>query len=174
MKAVDVVVRARSQIGQKTKYGLGKGGYDPGGIHPFDSKGFCDCSGFTSWTCGESRKTSHPLYVNFNGGWFETSSMYIDATVWKGKGSFELALEGLPGMLLVWPDRKVPGTTRVLQGHVGVIVAVEGGKPTRVVHCSAGNFRATGDAIQETDADMFERHGAVIAKPGWIEFAAAV
>ena len=42
-------------------------------------------------------------------------------------------------------------------GHVGVVTETSGGVATRVVHCSGGNYRATGDAVRETDAAVFER-----------------
>lgn len=60
----------------KGKYKLGTGGFKPNRDSPFDSNGFCDCSGFTSYCLQQPRVE--------NGIWWNTSSIYKDA---KGAGS---------------------------------------------------------------------------------------
>ena len=67
--------RARSAIGKKIAYKLGKGGYHPEDPSP-SWFGESDCSGFVSWCLGISRKK------NFGDGhqWVSTSDIYRDAT----------------------------------------------------------------------------------------------
>lgn len=148
-----LIQRARSAIGQGTQYKLGKGGMKPADPNPSDAPGFCDCSGFVCWALGISRRTDHPLYVNFNGGWINTNAMVHDAG--NRTGLFRPAPLMIPGVVLVYPGvgRKV--------GHCGVLTEV-GTSPAeaKVVHCSAGNSRR-GDAIQETDLSVFRHPGTI-------------
>jgi hypothetical protein len=136
------------------------GGYDPKKILPSTVQ--CDCSGFVAWCLGVSRKlVGNPYYANLNGGWFETSAVYRDAR--SPLGMVEEVSIPKPGDIIVWPDRP-PN-----QGHIGIISRVnEAGHPTTVIHCSKGNQKEYGDAIQENDSLLFFNHGAICAKVAWV------
>jgi hypothetical protein len=166
MKPEEVVRRARSVINLGCAYKLGKGGFSPAAPVPWSSVGECDCSGFASWAIGVSRQTDNPWYKKQNGGWFETSAIVADCKT--PFGFFDLVPWELaePGMLLVWGDSKAAGKVR--QGHVGIITVVRNGEPNSVAHCSSGNFRTFGDAIQETDVSIFRRNGAVVARCAFV------
>jgi cell wall-associated NlpC family hydrolase len=159
MKRSVVVARAKAVIGLPTIYELGKGGFTASKPTP-GSK--CDCSGFVAWVLGVSRKTNNPYYKNQNGGWFETSAVFKDATNTMGMVDKVEINAVKPGDLVVWPD----GGGR--QGHIGIVSVVEG-LPKMVIHCSTGNYRKTGDAIQETPVDIFLNNNAIFAKVGWVE-----
>lgn len=131
--------RARSCLNRKIKYVLGSGGFDP--TTSMGSK--CDCSGYVAWAIGVPRELPPT-----SGKWLQTT------TYWRGGGEVG---EGLfdrvagtpePGDIFVYPDG--PG-----EGHMGIITRVASGKPTRVVHCSNGNFKRFGDAVQETGTAVF-------------------
>ena len=68
------MARARGVVSKGCHYGLGHGGMFPERTYPWDDEHFLDCSGFVSWALGRSRKNSSPRYMNFNGGWFETTA----------------------------------------------------------------------------------------------------
>lgn len=155
-----ILDRARQACAIPTKYVLGKGGMKPTREVPGNSEGQCDCSGFVSWCLGISRQTTNPFYRQLNGGWIETTAVAADAL--KPGGVFVKVEQPAPGDIIVWGDRRVNG--RHTQGHIGVISAVEDGRATRVIHCSSGNFRRTGQAVQETSADVFHRNGAICAR----------
>lgn len=131
--------RARSALGRKTIYDLGSGGMKPGG--PLDKK--CDCSGFVAWAIGIPRQIPPGT-----GGWLDT-----DAYARGGAPAFPglavpVAPSGVqPGDIYVYPDYKLNGVVK--QGHIGIISAVQGGVPTKVIHCSLSNSNA-GDAVKET------------------------
>jgi len=58
-----------------------------------------------------------------------------------------------PGDLYVYPG------SEGRQGHIGIIPRIDAAeKPTHVIHCSLGNFRTHGDAVQETEAGVFVRN----------------
>jgi cell wall-associated NlpC family hydrolase len=146
MNVTDALARAASMIGKGTKYKLGSGGMDPNASTPVNLSGECDCSGFVCWCFEMSRKTNHPAYVQFNGGWINTDAIVHDAV--SAVGFFSRIDEPRPGALYVYPS---PAPKR--SGHVGIISKV-GSKPM-VIHCSSGNFKAKKDAIQETDPKVF-------------------
>lgn len=163
MKASQLLTRAKSAIGKGTIYQLGAGGMNPGVDHPGRSpEGSalrCDCSGFTAWVFGFSRQTRHPFYVRKNGGWINTDAMHADAL--DCVGFFTKLDEPIPGCIVVYP-----GGAGGKIGHVGIVSEVKGGKVTKVIHCSSGNFRAYKDAIRETPPDVFNRSDALFA---WFE-----
>lgn len=146
-----VLSRALSAPGKKTLY------KSPGKMPSFASSTWPsgaqnDCSGFVSWCLrfSESRKVDHPLYQKANGGWFETTAIYRDGL--ESTGYFTKLEQARPGALLVYPDY-VGTDGRTHDGHVGIVVEVSGkgvSGVTKVVHCSAGNFHATQDAVQIT------------------------
>lgn len=145
-----IVSRARSAIGYEVEYRLGCGGIMPSAVHPWDAAKCCDCSGFACWCCGISRQqVDH---------WLNTDAMVQDG---KTPGGFfeQVPLEmALPGHLLVY-GRSKPGT----HGHVGVISVVTNKGPFRAIHCSSGNWKRRGDAIQETGIDVWRARPDSIA-----------
>ena len=153
MTPADTVDRARSAVGHGCDYHLGAGGMRPNEPHPWDKREgriACDCSGFAMWAWGLSR-FQKPV-------WFDTSRIVAEARY--GKGLFEALATWAdlkPGDGLVWGDRHGK------QGHVGVVVSVD---PVRVIHCSRGNWLKSEpkDAIQETDASVFEKNGALAVR----------
>lgn len=149
LEPTEVVTRARSQIGLKTIYDLGRGGFYPGSLTAADTKGRCDCSGFVAWCLKESRYVTFEMYVAELGHWVETSAIVRDAN--RPFGMFNRVPMGQaqPGMVIVYGDR--PGH----QGHVGIISEVGSGAIRKVVHCAKSNYLHTGDAIQETSPEIF-------------------
>jgi cell wall-associated NlpC family hydrolase len=156
MQVEAVMARAFSAIRQGTRYELGKGGIKPGAPTPATS-GRCDCSGFVAWCFGMSRIMKDRFYVDYNGGWFETSAVWKD--IGSSVGIFEPIKTKKRGAVIVYPDDKLGG-----QGHIGIVVDND-----EVVHCSKGND-TVGDAIQITDYGAFERstHAKMNARLGWL------
>ncbi|MEJ7612142.1 CHAP domain-containing protein [Candidatus Fervidibacteria bacterium JGI MDM2 SSWTFF-3-K9] len=150
MTVNELLKRARSALGKKVKYRLGAGGIDPKSPTPASVDNACDCSGFVCWCLGISRKTDHPLYVRFNGGWINTDAIVHDAN--SPTGFFRKIPEPKVGCLIVFPSKK----PRRPYGHVGIVTEVREGKVTKVIHCSSGNFRRHGDAIKETPPTVFQ------------------
>jgi cell wall-associated NlpC family hydrolase len=144
------LLRARGAVGKGTKYRLGAGGMNALARLPGNALNECDCSGYVCWAMGMARLTTHPMYVRFNGGWINTDAMYYDGYR-RQAGFFELLPNARAGALIVYPAGK-RGV-----GHVGIVTAVDAQRrATRVLHCSAGNYRK-GDAIAETPPDVFKR-----------------
>ena len=143
MEVDAVIARAESAVNQGIRYKLGKGGMNAGSPTPA-AGGQCDCSGFVAWALGMSRKTSDAFYVNFNGGWIETTAVWTDTG--KSVGIFEQLDAPRRGGVVVFPDAM--GS----QGHIGVLTAAD-----RVIHCSLGNDHRTGDAIQQNNLAVFNR-----------------
>lgn len=158
MTVDQLLARARSVAGRKIRYKLGAGGMVADAPTPANIDGACDCSGFTSWALGISRRTDHPLYQRFNGGWINTDAMVHDAS--QATGFFSRLAEPVVGALIVYP--RIGKTV----GHVGIVTKVAGGAVSRVIHCSSGNFRNFGDAIRETPPTVFQRPQAILA---WYE-----
>jgi peptidoglycan hydrolase-like protein with peptidoglycan-binding domain len=137
--------RAGAGCGKGTVYTLGKGGFDP--TQPMTRE--CDCSGFVAWAIGIPRELPPG-----SDQWLATDNY------WQGgspvaDGLFGRVAPGQaqPGDLYVYPDAEGR------QGHIGIITRIDAvGKPTHVVHCSLGNFRTHGDAVQETEAGVFVRN----------------
>lgn len=145
MKPSEVITRARRCLGHGCEYVLGAGGMHPEADFPFvtPEKG-CDCSGFAMWCLGLSRFTQNE--------WWSTDKIVEDANN-KMAGLFFFAVplaEVRVGDLLVYPAQ-TPGH----HGHVGVVSEVDGGYPSRVIHCSMGNWRVAHDAIKETGAGLW-------------------
>lgn len=147
--AIDQLIqRARSQIGLPTKYVLGGG--HAGGDSCRDAAGACDCSGFICWVLQRRRRLDQPWAVKINGGWLNTDLWWYDAHHDEHLGA---QCEPQAGALIVYPaswvDKRKIGPKI---GHIGILTA-----PDRVIHCSGGNVRQTGDAIQETGLTVFQR-----------------
>ena len=112
----------------------------------------CDCTGFVAWCLGFSRKLTEHFYVQFNGGWFETTAVWTD--IGSSVGIFEPSSKK-PGAVIVYPD------AHGHQGHIGIIVDA-----THVVHCSSGNDTQYGDAIRVTPLTVFNNNPN--ARLGWL------
>ena len=141
-RVTNPVDRARFACGKGIRYGLGKGGYNPGDPLPTKT-GECDCSGFVSWCLGTSR---HRKYGSHS--WISTSDIYKDAT--GDQVLFEKIEEPEPGCLVVYPDSKVGRRTR--QGHVALVTEVN---PLRGVDCSMSSDKRYKDAIREREIEFF-------------------
>lgn len=163
MDVNELLMRARSQVGKKTVYGLGRG--TTVGTSPRDETGACDCSAFVCW-CLDIRKqqTQFAWLVKLNGGWFNTDGIWWDATN-ESTGFFEKTDKAEPGALVVFPGKatsKLPGPKI---GHVGVISSVGADGSYRIIPCSSSNFKQTGDAIRETLPTMFTPASTIVAWP---------
>jgi hypothetical protein len=166
MKSIDLIARARSQIGRGTIYALGKGGMRPDRDRCTDSQGKCDCTGFTAWCHGVSRKTNNPWYLSFNGGWMNTDAIVRDCGT--TLGTFDQVTSNYKqGMLIVWPGN--PAEKKI--GHAGIISEVHQGNVIKVIHCSKGNYHDWHDAIRETGPELFLSHAAIVAACGFVEYA---
>ena len=164
MTPLQAVKRARSAIGVPTVYMLGRGGTNPDFKEPGGSAHRCDCSGAIAWFLGVNRKTDHPFYAKYNGGWLETSAITRDATL-PHVGLFDTVPweEARLGDLLVYGDKGGH------QGHVGMVSEIgPDWRPALVIHCSAGNYRRTGDAIQETSPAVFLSKGIIARYAGFV------
>ena len=112
----------------------------------------CDCSGFVCWALGLARHQASAASWTSGDGWINTDSIWADAS--GSQGLFiRVPIGRLPvGALLVYP--KPPDKA---YGHVGIVTEVSAnGAATRVLHCSAGNFKTTADAIAVTDTTPFD------------------
>lgn len=168
MTGADILARARSAIGHETYYKLAKGGrarfWTTGGWR--DEKLRCDCSGFVAWCCGTDRyRPDIPFYKRAAGGWISTTSMVRDANSPRNAtGLFTRVDVPMPGDVVVYGDK---GGT---QGHCGIVSDVLDHKRASVwqlisvIHCAPGNYRRTGDAIQETSGAFFGPKGAIFAR----------
>ena len=135
------MARALSGLGKKTVYKLGAGGVDP--TVPITPS--CDCSGFVAWSIGVPREL--PPGSN---RWLNTDAMWGGGDPVKAGAFTTITLgESAPGDLLVYPHSGGES------GHVGLIVQVDNGMPSKVIHCSHGNFAHFGDAIRLTDPSVF-------------------
>ena len=152
----EVVERARTALGKKTEYKLGKGGYKPGLTTPAPA-GKCDCTGFLAWAFGISRELDNPYYKQLNGGWFETSAIYKD--IQSPYGIFGQLDKPQVGAVAVYGD------SGGHEGHIGLITEVKNGKVQKVIHCSSSAWKKDGDAIAENAIKALTDNPAV--RYGW-------
>lgn len=149
MEAAFVVTRALSALKGNTGYqSLGKP--VPLAATSWPSGACTDCSGFIAWCLRLSRRVDHPLYVRVNGGWFETTAIHRDGM--ESTGFFVQLDSPRPGALLVYPDYNDPQGAHH-EGHIGLVLDADGegiAGAQKVIHCSLGNYRGTGEAIQVT------------------------
>lgn len=147
------IARAKSQIGLKTKYTFGGG--HAGGDSCQDDDGACDCSGFICWVLQRRRRCDLPWAGKVNGGWLNTDLWWWDAM---HDAILSERCSPQPGALIVYPaswmDKRKTGPK---VGHIGILTA-----PDRVIHCSGGNVKQYGDAIQETGLDVFLKIASTI------------
>lgn len=166
MSTPSALDRARSQLG-RLRYVLGAGGRDPESAHPGDATGGCDCSGFVCWALGFDRK--QPGFAGYS--WVSTDSL-VAISRRPDNGWFEEIPRPEVGCLVVYPGQHRAGK-RVRIGHVGLVSGVpaewSAGLPNqhkalRVIHCSMGNQRRTGKAVQETDGGAWVGKGSVFLR----------
>src|SRR3990167_2360897 len=138
------VERARSRIGMRTEYELGKGGYEPSAKSPGAA---CDCSGFVAWVLEISRK--HKPSRNW---WIETTQLVLHAK--KGEVFVQLKYPE-PGCIVAYGD------SGGRQGHTGVVVAARSIRDFDVVDCSSGSWKRLGDAIMERRGTIFRGANSV-------------
>ena len=154
MTVAELIARAKSQVGQGIAYGLGRGATT--GNSPRDETGACDCSAFVCW-CLDIRKqqTNFAWLTKLNGGWYNTDGIWWDGAK-ESTGFFQKIDAARPGSLVVFPSTGTSGVSGPKIGHIGVVTEMLSDGSYRVVHCSNGNFKRTGDAIQETDSAVFK------------------
>jgi hypothetical protein len=157
MKRAALLARARSALGQGCAYALGKGGMNPESATPWGEKIESDCSGFALWGAGMPRLV-----------WLDTSRIVQIARDAPRLFVKIPWIEARPGDFVVYPDRQ--GTDgNHHEGHIGVVSEVHGG-PTRVIHCSAGNWKRAGDAIQETGPEAWTMNaGSIVVRAAALE-----
>lgn len=157
MTADQAIARARSAVGHKCGYQLGAGGMHPEADFPWGRADFpdplSDCTGALAWFFGVPRKTDNPFYVEFDGGWVSSEAIFRDCATPFGFFDGLGWTEAQPGDVLVFGNRTSNGITH--HGHVGLVATASKSGPLSVVHCSLGNWRKTGDAIQETGPDVW-------------------
>jgi hypothetical protein len=101
----------------------------------------CDCSGFVCWSIGVPREcppgSDHWLFTD---------------NIWAGGGDVGSALfhrvdpaAATPGDLYVYPHDHSHSF-----GHIGIVTETSSGHPTRMIHCSHGNYSVTRDAVRVT------------------------
>ena len=151
MQVGAVLGRAQAAVAQGVRYKLGKGGMNPGAPTPALA-GQCDCSGFVAWCLGMSRKIDERFYAHFNGGWIETTAVWTDIA--SPVGIFE-EIAPTAGTVVVYPDANGH------QGHIGILTDAG-----HVVHCSAGNDKMFGNAIQVTPLTIFQANPST--RFGWL------
>lgn len=150
----ELLTRARSVIGRKTRYRLGSGGRDPAAKTPGDP---CDCSGYVCWCLRLSRLfREDPFMLRTNGGWINTTSIVADARAF-GQGLFDRIDIPIPGCLMVYPWHGGRA------GHVGIVTETRANRAVRVIHCSKGNDYRSDDAIMETPTTVFDRADTIFA-----------
>ena len=157
MTADEVVERAREAVYAAAriggiKYALGQGGMTPSAPFPWSIRGL-DCTGFIAWALGISRRDAR-----IQGGWIESTAIVRDANT-RG-GLFTKVDAAEPGDILAYGDRKISGG-KIAHGHVGLVTEVEDGKVVEVVHCSAGNYGSTRNALLTTGPHVFTRRNAI-------------
>lgn len=152
-----LIARARSALGRKVVYRLGAGGMAPKSVGPEGSDGACDCSGYVAWALGISRQTNDPFYLHVMGGWINTTAIVADAK--DPSGLFTRIANPKPGCLILY----AAGSSGRANGHVGIVTTVIDNAPVQVIHCASGNFKRTGDAIQETHPGAFTIPGVIFA-----------
>lgn len=144
------------------------GGTDPYAPHPASwSFGFrtptLDCSGFVAWCLGLDRYQPDSAVK-----WISTDGMIRDAD---GEQEYFSPIDRPElGAVVVYGSEWRDGR-RIYVGHVGIVVClpVRGWGPghrqwsrLRVVHCSSGNDRRMGGAIQQTDASHWRGRGRLL------------
>ena len=144
------IQKAYAAVGLGIEYGMGQGGYDPTG-KTLTKTGKCDCSGFGAYLVGVKRSDSK-LKVSE----IETTNIYNDA---RGPRNMFVPVDAAPGVFCVYPDRNGE------QGHMGLVTKVSSTGGITGVDCGSGNYKRTGDAIQERSFAWMMKEGAIFVVP---------
>jgi hypothetical protein len=173
MTVEELLERARSQVGLGIKYKMG-GGTSKAARHTCaDSNNACDCSSFVCWALGIDKNGNYPFLrrpgtqPDPGGDWYGTDQIWDDAVNLR-LGLFSKVNDPIPGCVIVFPTTWKEGKAKPA-GHCGIVTQVAGGKLTKLIHCSSGNFKAKGDAVQETDPDVFTDPRTIFAWCGRID-----
>jgi hypothetical protein len=168
MTVKDLLERARSQIGQGIRYKMGGGTAKASRHTCADANKNCDCSSFVCWALGIDKNGDYPYLrppgskPEPGGDWYGTDQIWDDA-VNLGLGLFQKIATPVAGCVVVFPTTWQAGKAKPA-GHCGIVSAVgPGGVVTQVLHCSSGNFKAKGDAVEETDPHVFLNPKAIFA-----------
>lgn len=159
MTVEELLERARSQVGLRIKYKMGGGASKTARHTCADSNNASDCSSFVCWALGIDKNGNYPFLrrpgtqPDPGGDWYGTDQIWDDAVNLR-LGLFSKINDPVPGCVIVFPTTWKEGRARPA-GHCGIVTQISGGKVKKVVHCSSGNFRAMGDAVQETDPGVF-------------------
>lgn len=162
----EVLARARSQKGLGIRYRLGGGTARAGRHTCADARGACDCSAFACWALGIDKQGSYPFLVSPGqpvepgNQWYGTDNIWNDS-VHIALGLFSRIHDPAPGCLILYPRQRLSGK-KSTPGHVGVVTRVDAGGTLSVLHCSSGNSKKSGDAIQETDDAVFRGKAGLI------------
>lgn len=190
MTVDELIKRATGEVGRNTIYALGKGrDWRSTPNVAKDREGKCDCSSFVCWCLGLSKfQPFEWLESNLHpggeyGGWYNTDGIWWDI-VKEPTGFFREMSTPRPGTIICYPaswvtrghawwitnDQRRGRLPKI--GHVGIVVEADKntGAITKVVHCSNGNYRRTGDAIQVTGPAVFNVPGVVY---GWCDVVRA-
>ncbi len=172
------IARARSQLCLGTVYRMAGGKINPTSTDCRDELRSADCSAFLTWVYRIKKYQGDEFWWlnELNGGWYNTDGIWIDARGhdWSGPeimtGNFYEIHSPRPACAVVFPASwvsKIPGP-RV--GHCGVVTEVYDDGAYKTVHCSSGNYKRTGDAIQETSGALFERiRSRIFVWPGSVK-----
>jgi len=124
----------------------------------------CDCTGFVCWAFGLDRLRSAPDGAQIFTGWIWSDARGAQR-LFRRIDSDAQPLRARVGAVLVYPK---PPDLHETYGHIGIVTETDAmGTPTRVIHCSADNFKqsyaALGDvtranAIAETGPEVFFEH----------------
>jgi hypothetical protein len=158
--------RAESQKGLGIEYRLGGGAVRATRNTCADGAHTCDCSAFVCWALGIDKQGSYPYLVppgqsvEPGNQWYGTDNIWNDA-VHLEVGFFRQIAGPVPGCVVVFPARRRPDG-KSTPGHIGLVVRVGAAGVEAVLHCSSSNFKATGDAIRETDDTVFRNRVGLI------------
>ena len=154
MKRAALLARARSAMGHGCVYVLGKGGMNPESPTPWGEKIESDCSGFALWCAGLHRLL-----------WLDTTRLVMIARDLQRVVALVPWIEAKSADFVIYPDR-VGTDGKHHQGHMGIVAEAMRG-PQRVIHCSAGNWSRTGDAIAETGPEVWTMNAGSIVVRAW-------
>ncbi len=162
----ELLQRTESQKGLGIEYRLGGGAVHAARNTCADGAHTCDCSAFVCWALGIDKQGSYPYLVppgkpvEPGNQWYGTDNIWNDA-VHLEVGLFQQIADPVAGCVVVFPARRRPDG-KSTPGHIGLVVRGGPAGVEAVLHCSSGNFKATGDAIRETDDTVFRNRVGLI------------
>jgi hypothetical protein len=172
------IARARSQLGARTVYRSGGGKINPVSTDCRDELRSCDCSALLCWIYRINKYQGNEFWwlKELNGGWANTDGIWVDARGLENSGpeimtgNFYEITSPRPACGVVYPAAWVSKTHGPRVGHCGIVTKVNDDGSYQVLHCSSGNYKRTGDAIQETSGKLFERiRSRIFVWPGSVK-----